>query len=111
MGSEQTISLSEKISDQISGIVLIFSRNNISTNSVIDDDYSLHFIPKGILKLRDSFGVNFSMHNVNYYYNVTKYLAIFDSSIQGSSYNTTSGTNAGITYNNNYYALRAVIGV
>lgn len=112
MQNNQTATLSEAISAQANGIVLVFSRYTPSTSTVNDFGWSTHFVPKHIVNINAGSGQAFIMTGDSFF-NCTcsKYLYIRDTSIGGNENNTATGTNNGITYANNTYVLRYVIGV
>lgn len=107
MQSGQTITLSEKISDQAEGIILIFSYYVNSTAK--NEQMASFFIPKQKVALHNGKGeiCNFS----NHWNNVIKYLYISDTKIDGNEFNSKVVTVGGVTYTNNKYVLRYVLGV
>ena len=116
MNASQTVSLSGdgmKISDQPNGIVLVFSQydalNSVATNA----GWTTHFVPKYQTSLNQGTGGQTFLMGLNAGFSVigAKYLYITDTSIKGQASNTSTGTNSGITFNNNAFVLRAVIGV
>lgn len=110
MGSGTSISLSDAISSQASGIVLVFSlyRNNAAEDVSINS----FFVSKKEIELLSGAPHTFLMAINAGFSNIgAKYLYIYDNSIEGHEGNTTSGTNSGITFNNGSYVLRYVIGV
>ena len=114
MAAGQTITLSELISVQQSGIVLVFSR--YISNAAVDYYYSCHFVPKQLVPTslatgQTSAAVSFMMTTGKFEYIAVKYLYIKDDVIGGNDVNTASGSANGITYSNGLYALRYVIGV
>ena len=114
MTSGQTITLSELISVQQSGIVLVFSR--YISNAAVDYYYSCHFVPKQLVPTALSAGqtsaaVSFLMATGKFEAIAAKYLYIKDDVIGGNDGNTATGTANGVTYSNGAYALRYVIGV
>ena len=111
-----TITLTEAISQQQSGIVVVFSPYNSSTGAALTYGFSCHFIPKQLVtavvpSINSVLGVTVTMAEGKFASNATKFLRITDTTINGSADNTASGTANGITYNNNRFALRYVIGV
>lgn len=114
-----TIPLNEKISDQLSGIVLVFSAYSAGAAQ----DYFFHsfFVPKEIVRLKTGNGHSFTMFSNGFAALATKYLYINDATITGHADNGAAGnaagsiiagsTTGGIVYNNNSYVLRYVIGV
>lgn len=110
MTANHTVTLSESVSEQKSGIVLVFSRYNSDTSSAVNESFSTHFVPKKAVSLHDSKGFNFNLCGM--WANGMKYLYIGDTTITGHEHNNaTERTVGGITYNNAYYVLRYVIGV
>jgi hypothetical protein len=114
MTSGQTVNLSELISVQQSGIVLVFSR--YISNAAVDYYYSCHFVPKQLVPTALSAGqtsaaVSFMMATGKFEAVAAKYLYIKDDIIGGNDSNNSSGTANGVTYSNGSYALRYVIGV
>lgn len=110
----QTVAFSEKVSVQQNGIVLVFSRY-IGTTAV-DYFYSCHFVPKLLITAAKKAGqstaaVTFIMATNKFEAITGKYLRIEDSGITGDDANSASGTLNGVTYNNDRFALRYVIGV
>ena len=116
LSDANTITLSEAISTQQSGIVVVFSPYNSSTGVALTYGFNCHFIPKQLFTavvptVNDLLGVTVTMAEGKFASNATKFLRITDTTINGSADNTASGTANGITYNNNRFALRYVIGV
>lgn len=110
MSSSQTATLSESISTQTNGIVLVWS---YYTNGKAEDyNFHFHFIPKWFVKTYAGKGADFSLSNHTGNILAHKYLYISDTKIVGNDYNSNnnvSGTYA--TYINTAFVLRAVIGV
>ena len=103
-------SLSEAISKQTHGIVLVFARYNTENNP---DAYAWHsfFVPKYAVSGYNTSGHTF-MLAANKFVDVgMKYLYIRDTQINGNENNDATGTANGITYNNKAFTLRYVIGV
>lgn len=108
MNANQTAQLSEKVSDQNNGIVLIWSpyQNGQAQNW----GYYHTFISKYQLQLTGN-GVNCILMTNDFSAICGKYIYVNDSYISGNNENETSGTRNGVTYKNNSFVLRAVIGV
>lgn len=114
MTSGQTVTLSETLSQQQSGIVLVFSR--YISNAAVDYFYSCHFVPKQLVPAalaasQTSAATTFMMATNKFEAIACKYLYIKDDIIGGNDANSASGTSNGVTYNNGLFALRYVIGV
>lgn len=109
MTSGHSIVLSEKVSEQVLGISLVFSR--ISNGNVEDSNFNSFFVSKYLVAAMPGMGSCFYMTAVNFSYICAKYLYISDDRITGNDLNSATGSNNGITYNNAAYALRYVIGV
>ena len=115
MNEDQTITLSEKISEQDHGIVLSFSRYEPGTpgkpGKPLDYAWSNFFIPIQWVKEHPGHGATFIMIQSAFTFIASKYLYIYDDKIIGHMENDDSGTKNGITYNNSAFVLRAVYGV
>lgn len=104
MTADHTITLSEPISQQTSGIVLIFSAYDSGAKP-----YNFHcfFVPKQFVSLHNGRGMYFSLVDFDPANDARKYLYITDTTIQGNE------NNGGVHYNlnNSKFVLREVIGV
>lgn len=110
MTSGHTITLSEKVSVQPHGIVLVFSE--YVDGEAKNQSFVSHFISKRVVSNHGGCGHCFQMSNSNLNYFATKYLYISDDKIVGHDNNSLTGTgNTGISYTNNRFVLRYVIGV
>ena len=110
----ETITFNEPISHQENGIVLVFTR--YVSGAAVNYNYSCHFVPKqvvsGALSLgQTAAGVTLIMATNKFEYISGKYLRITDTKITGDEANKASGTTNGVTYYNDRFALRYVIGV
>lgn len=110
MNASQTANLSEAISAQPNGIVLVFSLYR--DGSAVDASFNTFFISKKEVELLPGAPHTFFMM-INSGFSVigAKYLYISDTTITGHDTNSTSGTNNNLTFNNNSFVLRYVIGV
>lgn len=108
MTEGHTANLTEPISAQPNGIVLVFC----AYNSESDTNWGLQsfFVPKYLIGLTSNVHT-FTLSRGNFAYAGTKYLYINDSYITGHADNILTGTASGITYTNNKFVLRYVIGV
>lgn len=111
MNASQTINLSQKVSEQKSGIVLVWQA--YSNNAPQPWDYNFTFIPKWQVITNSSRGVVCFLSNSHASYIGTKYVYLFDNKITGHNDNATGATkgNSGITTTNNHWVLTYVLGV
>lgn len=109
----QSLTFSEKLSLQQHGVVLVFSR--YATSGVQNYAFSCHFIPKMLLTAMNatSANINLIMGTAGLEYIAGKSFTITDTGITGNDTNNANGKAdpSGITYYNNMFALRYVIGV
>lgn len=109
MSADHFCNLSEPISSQKNGIVLVFSL--YLNGSIKNENFSSHFVPKYAVNTHSGSKHSFFISNASFSYIACKSLSIYDNKITGYNQNTESGTASGITYKNNNYVLRYVIGV
>lgn len=111
MTATHTIALSEKVSQQPNGIVLVFSR--YSGGEAQNYHWNEFFVSKEWVRRHPGTGHSFMMTNDGLFsLMATKYLYIHDDKIVGNDVNGQSGTGtSGIIYNNAGFVLRYVIGV
>ena len=112
MSEGHKITLSENVSAQPSGIVLIFSR--YANGAVADTNFNSYFVPKAFISEKAGYGNIFIMAATpTFEIMAAKYLYINDTTITGHANNVLTGTSTttGITYQNNAFVLRYVIGV
>lgn len=103
-----TINLVEAVSAQKHGIVLVFCIYNGTDDT--NHNWQSFFVPKQLVALSTS-GHTFVLGSGKFTYTGTKYLYINDTSISGHNDNNLTGSNNGITYANDKFVLRYVIGV
>lgn len=110
MTSGHTVPLSEPVSKQPSGIVLVFSE--YIDGAVSDTAFHTRFIPKTLVATHPGKGHCIQLSSSNLDYFATKYLYISDDKIVGHDNNGMTGTgDCGITFTNTRFVLRYVIGV
>ena len=109
MTADHTNALAEPISKQVSGIVLVFSAYEDGT--VKDHHFESCFIPKHLVAAIPGGGHNCKLCTSDFSYIGTKYLYISDTTIKGHDNNSKTGTKNGVTFANNHWVLRYVIGV
>lgn len=108
MTGGHTATLTETVSSQPHGIVLVFSYyNGISDTNF---NWQCFFVPKQLVALSSS-GQTFMLNRGKFSAVATKYLYIYNDRIVGHDDNNATGTANGITYANNKFVLRYVIGV
>lgn len=108
MNENQTANLTEKISEQNSGIVLVFSSYTPGEGSH-DYGWFEHFIPKMIVTLKPGRGHEILIPDNSMPYGIrsSKYLYVSDDHITGNAYNVGEHGNL----NNSLTVLRYIIGV
>lgn len=110
MNAEDTVTLSEAISAQPNGVVLVWSC--YSTNTVQDWGWTTNFIPKSFVANHPSGGMDIPLMRQSVSVIGCKYVYVNDTTIKGHANNSLSGTaTTGPSYNNGYWVLRYVIGV
>lgn len=112
MNEKQTWNLSEPVSEQPNGIVLVFSGYDATKKVALNSSINTFFVSKKDIELFPDVGHTFLLGiNAGFSGMAAKYLYFTDTSVYGHEGNTSSGTNSGITFNNSKYVLRYVIGV
>lgn len=111
MANTSTIPLSEKVSDQLNGIVLVWSYYT-SAEGAQDHNFQYRFIPKSHVATLNGKGVAISL-STNAYASF-KYLYISNASITGAVGNNTTVSDKdtnGLVMHNERFVLRYVYGV
>lgn len=104
--------LSEPVSSQHSGIVLVFQEYDSNNGGVSGTDVNAIFIPKQMVALLQGVGYNFFYSQYFGEQVASKYLYIHDTKIVGNKSNAVaSWSRNGITFCNNGSVLTKVIGV
>ena len=107
--SGHSVTLSEPISKQMHGIVLVFSAYHDGV--VRDYDFVSCYVPKELIATLPSKGHTFTLMRTECYDVATKFLYIDDTRIWGDDRNQTNSTGSNITFKNNRFVLRYVYGV
>lgn len=107
MTAGHTVTLSEPVSKQPSGIVLVFSLYD--GEAAKNQEMFEFFVPKYTISAHSGSGRNFNLCGM--FRNGVKYLYLHDDKITGHDKNKETMTIGGITYDNSKYVLRYVIGV
>lgn len=114
MTETHTANLTENISSQPNGIVLVFSVYK-GSNDDMNTGFNTFFVSKRTVSKHPSVGHNFFMTGwaANNFYVGLKYLYIYDNKIVGNKNNNsaTTQTGNGITITNSKFVLRYVYGV
>ena len=108
MHGGQSFSLSEKVSEQMLGIILVFCGYSEGAK---DYNFVTYFVPKQLIALKGGMGHFIVMGGTSKGIDGFKYIYIHDDKVVGNDVNSGSHTLNGITYNNSSYCLRYVIGV
>lgn len=111
MNGGQTINLSEEITAQRNGIVLVWYGFNATAMTRINGITSYQFVPKWQIESENESFVIQNMSYENFGKIGTKNLTINNKSITGNNSNTAKGTSNGITYDNSAFVLSYVLGV
>lgn len=108
MDASHTATLSEKVSEQLTGIVLVWS---YYTNGAAQD-YGWHtfFVPKGMVVLKNGVGYDIPLRRDKNAMFGTKYVYVNDDRIVGHADNVATGTANNVPYANNKWVLRYVFG-
>lgn len=111
MSAAQTVTLPTPISKLPNGIILVFSR--YSSGTARDYHFNHAFVHKAFVAAQPGVGSTFLMTtDGTFSVMATKYLYIHDDHIDGNANNEATGTGtSGVTYENNGFVLRYVIGV
>lgn len=106
MTPDHVANLSENLSKQKHGIVLVWSGYDPVTKKINDTDWWYTFVPKSHL---DGAGIN--CNGSGHWNNIMKYVYIADTQIKGHQWNASTRTSYGVTWNNDRSVLRKVLGV
>ena len=109
MTAGHTAELTEPISDQKNGVVLVFSYYNGTSDT--NYNWQSFFVPKWLASNDGGSGHTFLLNRPTFSAIGAKYLYINDTQIKGHDDNDNTGTSNGITYANNKFVLRYVFGV
>lgn len=110
MHENQTARLSEAVSEQNNGIILIFSGYDTGSWQPLNSNWISYFISKKEVELIPGSGHTFFMGGIEGVSGL-KYLYIYDTEIVGHSINDYSFTNDYGKYECNHFVLRYVIGI
>lgn len=110
MTAGHDIPLTEAVSAQANGIVLVFSY--YTDGAAQNQNFHTFFVPKESVSLHNGNGYSFFLTTSTMNIVSCKYLYIYNDHIIGHENNNATGAgNSGITFTNNRFVLRHVIGV
>lgn len=110
MNNTQSITFPENISDQVSGVTLVFSGYNPNTGVANDGSFNMFFVPKKFVELHHGCGMSFTLNSQDGSTIGYKYIYISNGGISGYYDNAVNATKNGIAYSNKSFVLRYVIG-
>lgn len=105
----QTATFNKNVTQCSKGIVLVWSAYVNSAAQNYNWEYT--FIPKWHVTAHGGTGVDAHLSTGNFGNLAAKYIYIHNDHLVGHANNSKNGTANGITYTNNYFCLRAVLGV
>ena len=112
MSATQEEQLSELVTAQSNGIVLVWSAYDRTKSVALNYDWFYYFVPKEHVVHREGQGISMGlMTNASCSAVGTKYVYVYDDRIKGYPNNTWTGSGSGITLNCYHWVLRAVVGV
>ena len=111
MTANHIINLSQKVSEQKNGIVLVWQAYVNGAPQFYDFNYT--FVPKHHILIHNGAGVTCWLSNSTAKIIGTKYVYVHNDRIEGNNVNDDGATNraSGITTTNNYWVLTYVLGV
>jgi hypothetical protein len=109
MNEAQEYTFSDNVQNQPNGIVLIWSAYN--NGAAANWNWTFTFVPKYWVANHNGNGVTCTMFGSSFSTAGCKYVYVTDTTIRGNAANTQRGTASGITYYNDLYVLRYVVGV
>lgn len=108
--SYESVTLMEYVSDQMNGVVLVFSEYD--GNEALDSSFHTYFIPKYTVYAHTGVDYVIPLLSGDLSYSAVKRLTVYDDEIYGDGINVeTTTSSSGMTYTNGRFALRYVIGV
>ena len=112
MHGGQVVHLSDKVSNQPTGIVIVWSYINDSTQKAENQHFVYQFVPKSHVENYDGCSVTLQVTTgTAFNFIAQKYVFVSDSTITGYAANAENGTRNGVTYNNRALSIRGVLGV
>lgn len=109
MNETQTVTLSEAVSAQPNGVVLVWSWY---ASGAKDYEWTYFFVPKHHPNISSGGGIEMFSIDSSGGTHMAKYVYVTDTQVKGNSRNSSGGkTLGGLSVNNGYWVLRYVIGV
>lgn len=108
MNGNQDFTFSEPVSEQLTGIVLVWSW--WSGSHAEDWGWRTFFIPKAMVQLHNGVGYDCPLSRPKSSYFGCKYVYIYDTHIKGHADNVATGKANNVPYSNNKWVLRYVFG-
>ena len=107
MNASQDLTFSEPVSEQLTGIVLVWS---FWSTKAEDYGWRTFFVPKAMVQLHNGVGYDCPLSRPKSSYFGSKYVYIYDTHIKGHADNVATGTANNVPYANNKWVLRYVFG-
>ena len=107
----QTVALSEAVTKQPHGIVLVWSYYDPETSKTANRGWNLQFVPKYQVAKRSGHGVSCMMADYYFDWFASKYVYISDTKIVGHASNNQTRSVCDVNVYNNRFCLRQVIGL
>lgn len=107
MNGNQDLTFSEPVSEQLTGIVLVWS---FWSTKAEDYGWRTFFVPKAMVQLHNGVGYDCPLSRPKSSYFGHKYVYIYDTHIKGHADNVATGTANNVPYANNKWVLRYVFG-
>lgn len=110
MSASQTATLSQSISSQKNGIILIWEGYDNGASAPSGHSFSIQIIPKGLVAYKSGKGVGHTLSNDGFYWLGSKYLYVRDTTLVGNDKNDDIASDCGVNYYNNRWVLVRVLG-
>lgn len=107
--SGHSVTLSEPVSKQMHGIVLVFCA--YADGAVQNYDFISYYVPKQLIAELSGRGHSFPLMRIDCVAVSVKFLYIDDTRVWGDDRNEKTGTGSNISYKNNGFVLRYIYGV
>lgn len=105
--TEQIVTLSQNISEQLTGAVFAWSAYDATGRTGLNQDWHFFFVPKHHVKQGGAHGV----WMCDAYMGLRKYVYVNDATVTGHTNNNKATSTNGIAFDNTKYVLRYIVGV